>query len=107
MRHKEIRDTFASVMKEVCYDVEIEPKLEPLEGEFFVHKTTTTEDESRLDIKANRLWDSRFCRFFFDVKIFNPLDRESPKNINEAYKFHESQKLKYESRIINVEKKHL
>ena len=105
MRHNEIRDTFASVMKEACYDVEIEPKLQPLEGESFVHKTTTTEDEARLDIKANGLWDSRFCRTFFDVKIFNPLARTCPKNVNEAYKFHESQKkLKYESRIINVEK---
>ena len=64
MRHNEIRDTFASVMKEVCYDVEIEPKLQPLEGESFVHKTTTTEDEARLDVKANGFWDSRFCRTF-------------------------------------------
>ena len=106
MRHNEIRDTFASVMKEVCFDVEIEPKLQPLEGESFVHKTTTTEDEARLDIKANGLWDSRFCKTFFDVKIFNPLARTCPKNVNDAYKFHESQKkLKYESRIINVGKK--
>ena len=51
MRHDEIRDTFAAIMKEVCFDVEIEPKLQPLEGESFVHKTTTTEDEARLDIK--------------------------------------------------------
>ena len=67
-----------------------------LEGESFVHKTTTIEDEARLDIKANGLWDSRFCRTFFDVKIFNPLPKTRPKNVNEAYKFHESQKkLKY------------
>ena len=104
MRHNKIRDTFASVMKEVCYDVAIEPKLQPLEGESFVHKTTTTEDEARLDMKANGLWDSRFCRTFFDVKIFNPLARTCLKNVNEAYRFHESQKLKYESRIIIVEK---
>ena len=105
MRHNEIRDTFASVMRELCYDVEIEPKLQPLEDESFVHKTTTTEDEARLDIKANGLWDSRFCRTFFHVKNINPLARTCPKNVNEAFKFHESQnKLKYESRIINVEK---
>ena len=73
MRHDEIRDTFAAIMKEVCSDVEIEPKLQPLEGESFVHRTTSTEDEARLDIKANGLWDSRFCRTFFEVKIFNPL----------------------------------
>ena len=85
MRHNEFRDTFAFVMKEVCYDVEIEPKLQPLEGESFVHKTTTTEDEARLDVKANGLWDSRFCRTFFDVKIFNPLEhvpKMSTKLIN-------------------------
>ena len=37
IRH--VRDTFASVMKEVCYDFEIEPKLQPLECESFGHKT--------------------------------------------------------------------
>ena len=105
MRHNEIRDTFANVMKDVCYDVEIEPRLQPLEGESFDHKTTTTEDEARLDIKANGLWESRFCRTFFDVKVFNPLARSCPKNINEAYNYHENQKkLKYEQRIIDVEK---
>ena len=105
MRHDRIRDTFATIMKVVCFDVEIEPKLQPLEGESFVHKTTTTEDEARLDIKANGLWNSRFCRTFFDVKVFNPLAKSCPKDINEAYKFHETQKkMKYESRTINVEK---
>ena len=64
MRHNEIGDMFASVGKEV-YDVEIEPKLQPFEGEsFFFHKTTTTEDEVRLDIKANELWDTFLYNFF-------------------------------------------
>ena len=60
-------------------------QMRPLKGESFVHKTTTTEDEARLDIRANGLWDSRFCRTFFDVKRFNPLARICPKNVNEAY----------------------
>ena len=96
-------DTTKSGMKEICYDVENEPKIQPLEGESFVHKTTTTEEEARLDIEANRLWDFRFCRTFFHVKIFNPLARVCPKNFNKAYKFHESRKkLKYDSRNIKV-----
>ena len=83
----------------------IEPKIQPLEGESFDYKTTTTDDEAGLDIKANKLWESRFCRTFFDVKIFNPLAKSCPKNINEAYPYHENQKkLKYEQRVINVEK---
>ena len=35
LRHVEIRDTFASLMSEVCYDVEIEPKLQSLQAESF------------------------------------------------------------------------
>ena len=79
MRHNESRDTFASDMKEVCYDVEIEPKHQPLEGESFVHKTTTTEDEARLDIKANGLWDSRFCRTFSTSRSSTRLLEHVPK----------------------------
>ena len=59
-------------MNEVCHDVEIEPQLQPLQGESFVNNSTTTEDEARLDNKVNRFWGSRFRRDFFDEKIFNP-----------------------------------
>ena len=73
MRLDEIRDTFAKIMKDVCFDVEVEPKLQRLGGESFVHKSTCVEDEAHLDIRANRLWDSRFSRTYFDVKMFNSL----------------------------------
>ena len=86
-------------MRDECYDVEIEPNLQTLEGEpfdhrteSFDHRTTCTEDEARLDIKANGLWDSRFCRTFFDVKIFNFHAAPCPRNIKDPYKQHESQK---------------
>ena len=59
MRHDEIRDTFAKIMKDVCFDIEVEPKLQRLEGESFEYKSTCTEDEARLDIGANGFWDSR------------------------------------------------
>ena len=58
MRHNEIRDTFANLMKDVCFDVDLEPKLQPLEGESFDNRTTT-EDEAMLDIKANLRWETR------------------------------------------------
>ena len=77
-------------MNEVCHDVEIEPKLQPLQGESFVNNSTTTEDEARLDIKANGLWGSRFSRAFFDVKIFNPHAKTSRKLHKDAYKYHET-----------------
>ena len=91
-------------MNEVCYDVEIEPHLQSLQGESFDHRTTTTEDEARLDIKANGIWETRFTKTYFDVKIFNPLAKSCTKSIPDAYTFNESQKrLKYEQRIIEVE----
>ena len=40
-------------MNEGCNDVEIEPKLQPLQGESFANNSTTTEYDARLDIKAN------------------------------------------------------
>ena len=101
LRHNEIRDSLATLLDEVCHDVEIEPKLQSLEG----NKTTTTEDDARLDIKANGLWGGRFSRTFFDVKIFNnPHAKSYPKTISDAYKYHESVKtLKYQQRILDVE----
>ena len=104
IRHNEIRDIFANLMNELCHDVEIEPKLQPLQGESFVNNSTTTEDEARLDIKAKGLWGSRFSRAFFDVKFFNPHAKTSRKLQKDAYKYHKTLKnSKYLQRILNVE----
>ena len=104
IRHNDIRDTFANLMNEVCHDVAIEPKLEALQGESFVSNSATTEDEARLNIKANGLWGSRFSRAFFDVKIINPHAKTSQKLHKDAYKYHETLKnSKYQQRILNVE----
>ena len=103
MRHNETSDTFANLMKDLCFDVELEPKLQSLEGESFDNRTTTTEDEAKLDIKANGPWETRL-NTFFDVKIFIPHSKSCFRTIKEAYKLHEAQKrLKYEQRIVEVE----
>ena len=104
LKHKEIRDTYATLPDELCHDVEIELKLQSLEGENLHNKTTTIEDDARLDIKANGLWGGRFRRTFFDVKIFNPYANSCPKTISDIYKYHESVKtLKYQQRILDVD----
>ena len=91
-------------MNEVCHDVEIEPKLQPLQGERFVNNSTTTEDEARLKFKANGLWGSRFSRAFFDLKIFNHHVKTSRKLHKDAYKYHETlNNSKYQQRILNLE----
>ena len=78
--------------------------LQELQGETFDNKTTCSDEEARPDIKANGLWGQRFERTFFDVKIFNPLSKSCPREIKEAYKYHENiKKLKFEDRIREVE----
>ena len=64
MKHNEIRDRFANLMSEVCFDAEIEPKYQSLQDKSFVKNSTTTDEEAQLDVKANGLWGSRFCRTF-------------------------------------------
>ena len=92
MRHGEIRNTFANLMSEVCFDVEIEPKLQSLQGESFGNNSTATDEDARLDVKAKGLLGSRFSRTFFDVKIFNPHAKTSRRLLKDAYKYHESLK---------------
>ena len=104
VRHNEIRDTFEKLLDEICFDVEIEPTLQPRQGETFSKKSTSYEDDARLDIKANGLWESHFNKTYNDVKIFNPFAKTSPKYtkyIDDAYNFHEN--AKNESRITEVE----
>ena len=46
IKQNEIIDTLPNLMNEVWHDVEIEPKLQLLQGESFVNNSTTTEDEA-------------------------------------------------------------
>ena len=56
MRHDEIRDTYANLKSEVCYDVEIELKLQLLHGVSVVNNSSTTDEDARLDVRTNGLW---------------------------------------------------
>ena len=60
IRHNEVRDLFSEMLQEVCYDVQREPILQPLTGEILTKKTSTTDDEARLDITANGFWGGQF-----------------------------------------------
>ena len=100
LRHNEIREVFAKLIDDVCHNVQIVPKLQSLDEEIFSRNSTTTDNDARLDIKANGLWGSGFNRTFFDMKIFNPRAKSCPKTIKDAYKYHESIKRnKYEEQI--------
>ena len=72
IRHNQVRDLLASLMKEVCTDVRTEPELQPLTGEVFNRATMITTDEARLDIEARGFWECRQECTMFDVRVFNP-----------------------------------
>ena len=104
LRHHEIRDVFANLMDDVWHDVQIEPKLQSLDGEIFSSNSTSTGDGARHDIRSNGLRGSRFNRTLIDVKIFNPHAKSCCQTTKDAYKFHESIKRnKYEERIRKTE----
>ena len=66
-------DSFENLLSDVCHDVEIDPHLQPLQGKTFALKSMTSDDDARLDIKANGLRESKFNKTYFEFEIFNPL----------------------------------
>ena len=88
--HKsDVRDSFANLINEVCDDVEVEPCLQTLQGETFAKRSTTTDDNTRLDIKANSFFDSRSSRTFFDVIVFNTYAKSCKRSIPDSYNWKE------------------
>ena len=105
IRHNEVRDLIASMLKDVCHDVQIEPHLQPLSAEVLSHRSAITENGARLDISARGFWGNRFERSFFDVRVFNP-SAQSNRNssLQSVYRKHEMEKKRiYEQRILEVE----
>ena len=103
MRHNRIRDLEASILKEVCKDVKVEPELLPI-GNSSVTSSNEAE-RARCDVSGIGIW-SPMERTFLDVRVFHP---NSPsyrgKKIEKLYEQHENEKKqKYNDRILQVEK---
>ena len=108
LRHNNIRDTTAKVLEEVCYDVQIEPRLIPINGESEeVYDTTrgNIAENARLDVAARGVW-SQYDRSFVDIRVTHPnCLSNSGKSLQEIYEKHEKEKKEfYESRVIHVER---
>ena len=105
MRHNEIRDFTASLLDEVCGDVQIEPTLIPLSGEAQLGKSANTSSEARLDVSARGFWGDRFALTMFNVRIFHP-NAPSVRTVpvSSLYVRHEKEKRRrYEQRVKDVE----
>ena len=102
IRHNEIRDLTANLLTEVCYDICIEPDLQPINGVALTGSSSNTQDGARLHITANGFWKGRYERTSFDVRIFNP--HAPTKRHPHCYRKHESgKKCQYEQRVREVE----
>ena len=104
IRHNEIRNLTATLLTEVCHDVCIEPRLQPMSNETLAGSSPNRQDGARPDIAASGFWGGTFERTFFDVRVFNP---HAPSNrhtqLSSCYRKHEQVKRAYEQRVREVE----
>ena len=98
-----MRDLFASLLKDVCHDVEVEPHLQPLTGEVLI-SSANSSDEARLEVSARGFWQ-REQRAFFDIRIVNPFAKSHlNQKLDTAFSSNENEKKRhYNQRIIEVE----
>lgn len=105
LRHNDVRDLTAELMKPITWNLTLEPTLQTLSGETFNSRSCCISEDARADIKADGFWDNRFQSTYFDVRVFNPFSKSyRNKSLTSLYRQHEQEKLrKYEERITHVE----
>ena len=93
-----------NVLSDVCHNVSVEPRLQPLSGEKFTSASAIIDDGARLDIAADGFWGSQHEWAFFDIRIFNPFAPSNNRPIRACYRKHENQKRRaYNQRVVVVE----
>ncbi len=102
--HNEVNHVYESSMKEAGYkDVQYEPELQPLTGEFLRYKTANRGDDARSDLRVLGFW-RRGRRAFFDFVGFNPYAKSYVKNLDSLFRAAEKRKRRqYTQRIREVE----
>ena len=79
--------------------------LQPITGETFQRRSTSTDNGARLDIRARGFWGSWSEGAFFDVRIFNPNAPSNHTSSATCYCRHEQAKWnQYEECIREVER---
>ena len=103
-RHDGVRDFLTAFINKVCNNVEIEPRLQPLDNERLHLRSAVTSSEAILDIKAGGFW-SRGVTAFFDVRVTHVNFKcYQNKTTSEVFKEQEDEKKrKYQQRVLDVE----
>ena len=104
IRHDEVRDLTANMLREVCHDVATEPTLLPLEGEHLRYRTANTSNEARVDVSARGFW-TRGQKAFCDIRIFDPMAScHRELSLEAAHRRNEQEKTRaYGERIQHVD----
>ena len=102
-RHNEKRDLQAELLEMVCYDVQVEPALQPITGEKLARGTNLAPD-ARLDVHCRGFWGPRRAAVF-DIRVYHPTAGSyrdlSPEQI---YIIHENEKKrKYNCCVTEIE----
>ena len=88
LRHNRLRNITASLLKEVCHDVQIDPTLQKLTGEQFEQRAANTSDEARFDVAAREFWAAGQTAFFwhksFLLKRYQICQPKSPTWSNDV-----------------------
>ncbi len=105
IRHNVSRDTEAKIMKDIAYDVKVEPGLQKISKHMKLATGTNLADNARLDISARGLFSSHELTYF-DVRITNPnAPSHRAKSLQEVYRQNEKEKMTaYNDRVLQVEK---
>ena len=102
-RHNEIRDLQAELLDMVCYDVQVEPALQPITGEQLARGTNQAPD-ARLNVHYRGFWERKRAAFF-DIRVCHP-NADSYRDLSpkQIYRIHENEKKrKYNSRVTEIE----
>ena len=101
MRHNNIRDFEANLMRKVCNDVETKPSLQPINGE---NVAGLTGDEANPDVRARDVWRPG-QNAFFDIRVTNTnSDSQMHLSPDKILRKHEMEKKRnYNQRIMNIE----
>lgn len=104
LRHNEVRDITAGLLKEICHDVKTEPALIEIGGERMDERTANTKNEARLDVSALSFWTTG-QRVFLDIRVFNlHAQRYSGLEMKRCFQKNEVEKKRqYNERVLQVE----
>ena len=70
IRHNQVRETTANLIKMICKDLKIKPPLRPLSGKSLSERTANIQDTAQVDLSAKGFWMAG-RNVFFDVRFFS------------------------------------